>query len=398
MAGILGGYVACNDDNGSQNNNNTAPTITSISPASISIGQRNIEGQIQGTNLSGVTGVSLGDGISVQSFNSVSASQINILFSVDSSAGSGSRTIAVETSAGIATSSTLFQVSNNKAPRARFIMDPPSGSLATTFTVDAKNSADDDGTVSTYRWDWGDGTTGSGKKSTHKYTQLGNYTVRLNVTDNSGASDSSGREVEILRNSPPIPIFSISPSKGTTFTDFAFDASRSNDPDGRVVDYRWDFGDGKRGKGEDVEHTYQQEGNYDVVLTVEDNRGQTSQIEKGVEVDKANGRVCNPRANAQTPYLFTVISADRAKRTLIVQFDGDYGCTPYYRCGDVRKGGLRGGSPGKEYWVGVMCEFIDLGGGQAQIKTVLGNYWPSNGEGKFYTWAQKDCSTSVCRR
>jgi PKD repeat protein len=396
LAGILGGFVACDNDDGPQNNN-AQPTITSITPASISIGQRNVEGQIQGTNLTGVTAISLGDGISVQSYNPVSASQIDMVFSVDSSASAGTRMIIVETSAGTATSSTLFQVSNNKAPRARFTMDPPNGSLATTFTVDAQNSDDDDGNVASFRWNWGDGTTANGRRSTHKYNQLGNYTVTLSVTDNDGASDAAGKALEILRNSLPIPIFSISPSKGSTFTNFAFDASRSNDPDGRIVDYRWDFGDGKRAKGEDVEHVYDEQGNYDVVLTVEDNRGQTSKLEKGVEVDKEQGRKCNPRANAQDPYLFTVVSQDRSRRTIIAQFDHDYGCTPYYRCGDIRKGGLRGGSPGKEYWVGVMCEFIDLGGGRAQIKSVLGNYWPSDGEGKFYTWAQKDCSTSVCR-
>ena len=124
LAGILGGFVACDNDDGPQNNN-SAPTVTSFTPATISIGQRNVEGQIQGTNLTGVTGISLGDGINVQSFNSVSASQINLVFTVDSSTFSGSRTIIVETSAGSANSSGVFQVSNNKAPRARFTMDPP---------------------------------------------------------------------------------------------------------------------------------------------------------------------------------------------------------------------------------------------------------------------------------
>jgi PKD repeat protein len=397
LAGILGAYVGCSDDDNGSQNNNIQPTITSFTPATISIGQRNVEGQIQGTNLTGVTGVSLGDGISLQSFNPVSASQINVVFSVDQSAGSGTRTIAVETSAGIATSSSLFQVSNNKAPRARFKMDPPSGSLATVFTVDAENSADDDGNVASYRWEWGDGSTASGKKATHKFNQLGNYTVRLNVTDNAGASDSTGRDVEILRNSPPVPIFSVSPSKGSTFTNFSFDGSRSYDPDGKVAKWLWDFGDGKRGNGEDVDHIYDQQGNYEVVLTVQDNKGQNSKLEKSVEVNKEQGRKCGGRGPAQIPYLFRVVSQDRARRTLIVQFDGDYGCTPYYTCGDIRKGGLRNGSPGTEHWVGVMCEFIDLGGGRAQIKSVLGNYWPSDGEGMFYTWAQKDCSTRVCR-
>src|SRR5262249_25031839 len=49
-----------------------------------------------------------------------------------------------------------------------------------------------------------------------------------------------------------------------------FDASESSDPDGTLVDYRWDFGDGSGGSGKTVSHTYANEGTYSVKLTVED--------------------------------------------------------------------------------------------------------------------------------
>jgi PKD repeat protein len=396
LTAVTGVYFGCNDDDGVQRND-AQPTITAMTPSVVSIGQRNVQGQILGTNLSGVTGISMGDGIGLVSFAAAGNTQINVVFNVESNAGSGAKMIVVETSTGTTSSNTVFQVTSNKAPRARFQMDPPAGSLNTVFAFDASNSADDDGQIKSYRWDFGDGSTTNGRKVTHKYQSLGNYSVNLTVTDDDEAVDTAGRDVEILRNSPPIAIFTTSPSKGSTFTNFAFDASRSNDPDGRITDYRWDFGDGKRAKGEDVTHTYAREGNYDVNLTVVDNRGLTGSTEREVEVDKQQGVNCTGRGGKGDAFVFRVIEADRAKRTIIAQFNGDYGCRPYYRCGDIRKGGLKGGSPGKEYWIGVMCEFIDLGGGRAQIKTVLGNYWPSAGEDKLYTWAQVDCSQSVCR-
>ncbi len=54
-----------------------------------------------------------------------------------------------------------------------------------------------------------------------------------------------------------------------------FDASNSSDPDGEIDSYNWEFGDGEAGSGETVSHTYSQEGDYDVTLTVEDAEGAT---------------------------------------------------------------------------------------------------------------------------
>ncbi|MCM8778659.1 MAG: PKD domain-containing protein, partial [Candidatus Omnitrophica bacterium] len=52
-----------------------------------------------------------------------------------------------------------------------------------------------------------------------------------------------------------------------------FDASASLDPDGDVLSYFWDFGDGTKGEGVKVKHSYTQPGTYSVILTVRDNSG-----------------------------------------------------------------------------------------------------------------------------
>ncbi|MFI8413673.1 PKD domain-containing protein [Paeniglutamicibacter gangotriensis] len=61
------------------------------------------------------------------------------------------------------------------------------------------------------------------------------------------------------------------------------DASQSVDPDGQITDHAWDFGDGETGTGETTDHTYAAGGNYDVTLTVTDNRGGVAS--KTVNVD-----------------------------------------------------------------------------------------------------------------
>jgi PKD repeat protein len=51
----------------------------------------------------------------------------------------------------------------------------------------------------------------------------------------------------------------------------SFDASASSDPDGTIVSYAWDFGDGNLGGGVTAVHAYGSAGSFDVILTVTDN-------------------------------------------------------------------------------------------------------------------------------
>jgi PKD repeat protein len=49
-----------------------------------------------------------------------------------------------------------------------------------------------------------------------------------------------------------------------------FNGSSSSDPDGNVLTYLWDFGDGQTGSGVNAMHTYNKAGQYAVSLTVSD--------------------------------------------------------------------------------------------------------------------------------
>lgn len=62
-----------------------------------------------------------------------------------------------------------------------------------------------------------------------------------------------------------------------------FDASASSSPDGAIVSYVWDFGDGSTGEGAVVTHLYENKGVYEVTLVVTDSNGSTGARVEAVE-------------------------------------------------------------------------------------------------------------------
>jgi PKD repeat protein len=102
--------------------------------------------------------------------------------------------------------------------------------------------------------------------------------------------DSDGTSITVSRegtNQPPVATFTC------TCTDLPcdFDASGSYDPDGTIVSYEWDFGDGDTGSGETTSHTYAADGIYTVTLTVTDDRGATDTDTQPVAVAGAAGTI-----------------------------------------------------------------------------------------------------------
>ncbi len=76
----------------------------------------------------------------------------------------------------------------------------------------------------------------------------------------------------------------VAPSDGLTAH---LDASGSTDPDGTVVAWTWDFGDGTTGSGALLDHTFASGGTYPVTLTVLDDDGLTASTTKNVTVSNA---------------------------------------------------------------------------------------------------------------
>jgi len=80
-------------------------------------------------------------------------------------------------------------------------------------------------------------------------------------------------------NQRPIAILSVDPASINTDQEVLCNATDSYDPDGQIILYRFDFGDGTNTgwiTSSTVSHTYLNMGNYTINLIVQDNRGHTS--------------------------------------------------------------------------------------------------------------------------
>ena len=164
----------------------------------------------------------------------------------------------------------------NRPPVAIFTESTETAYVGETITFNASDSYDPDGSIATYFWDFGDGTNTTGVIVEHAYSANGTYIVTLTVIDDNGASGATSSTKTILRNEPPIAIFT--ESAETVYTDeiIYFNASDSYDSDGYIVSYFWDFGDDTNATGVTVNHAYVDDGVYTVTLTVTDDRGATS--------------------------------------------------------------------------------------------------------------------------
>jgi PKD repeat protein len=76
-----------------------------------------------------------------------------------------------------------------------------------------------------------------------------------------------------VENLLPRPLFNYSPIHAEVGKVMSFDASGSIDPDGKIVDYEWDFGDGDTSHKSISQHSYSSAGEFQVNLTVTDNEG-----------------------------------------------------------------------------------------------------------------------------
>ena len=121
-----------------------------------------------------------------------------------------------------------------------------------------------------WNWDFGDGGTSSAQNPSHTYTALGNYTVKLIVTNANGCSDSITKPQFVRIQKPVVNInglpqegcvpFTINPTPNVTTVD-------------GVASYNWDFGDGGTSTAQNPTHTYIAQGYYTVKLFITTNDG-----------------------------------------------------------------------------------------------------------------------------
>lgn len=125
------------------------------------------------------------------------------------------------------------------------------------------------GSISGWNWNFGDGSTSNLQNPVHSYTQAGIYAVTLDVQTSTGCANQGTFVLEVF--GLPVNDFSFTiPCEGqpTLFTD------NSSDPNGSIVSWQWDFGDGSPVSNEaSPQHQYPVAGNYPVTSIIASSHG-----------------------------------------------------------------------------------------------------------------------------
>lgn len=132
---------------------------------------------------------------------------------------------------------------SNQAPIAVASADPTSGTVPLDVAFSSAGSSDPESQPLTYSWDFGDGTVSTTASPTHTYTQAGQYTVRLTVSD--GVNSTFAPPLTITAGSPPTATIT-EPADGRTFRagDVISFSGDGADPDDGTLPadaFRWEI-------------------------------------------------------------------------------------------------------------------------------------------------------------
>ena len=164
---------------------------------------------------------------------------------------------------------------------------PPSASYTyttTDLTANFTDTSTDNGTISSWSWNFGDTNTSTAQNPTHTYAAAGTYSVQLIVTDDLGAMDTTSQDVTVTApNVEPVASYTF------TTTDLTADFTDTSTDEGAITAWNWDFGDTNTSTAQNPTHTYAAAGTYTVQLIVTDDVGAMDTTSQDVTVTVPNG-------------------------------------------------------------------------------------------------------------
>jgi PKD repeat protein len=168
----------------------------------------------------------------------------------------------------------------NQAPTARAAATPSSGQAPLSVTLASAGSTDADGTIASYAWNLGNGTTSTLANPSAVYSAAGTYTATLTVTDNGGATASATATITVTAAPPtnqvPTARAAATPATGVAPLNVTFSSAGSTDADGTIASYAWNFGNGQTSTLANPSAVFSTAGTYSARLTVTDNAGATA--------------------------------------------------------------------------------------------------------------------------
>lgn len=180
----------------------------------------------------------------------------------------------------------LETVSLTAAPTASFEYSPHNPVATNLVRFDASASQDPDGTIEKYAWDFtGDREIDrTGSSVTWRFpNDKSNYSVELTVTDNQGVSETERRRVDV--NLRPTAAFEVL-GQPLESSKLRVNAKASEDPDGRIVSYQWDFGSTGAidAEGDTTSIRPEDPGTLNITLTVTDEEGVSDTVKQSITI------------------------------------------------------------------------------------------------------------------
>ncbi len=171
------------------------------------------------------------------------------------------------------TDTSQANITVKKKPTSHFSFSPTAPRLDDTIQFTDLSTAYN-ATITSWSWNFGDGSTSTEKNPTHKYQTEGTYSITLEVTDSNGLKRAKTISIS-NENKVPTSDFSYSPLEPKLDDTIQFIDS-SYDSDGTIKSWSWNFGDGTSSTEKNPTHKYTNSGTYTVTLQVTDNYDDTN--------------------------------------------------------------------------------------------------------------------------
>jgi len=123
------------------------------------------------------------------------------------------------------------------------------------------------------------------EKSNHTKTTTELEAVKNEL--NETTQELNTLQKKVTENKMPNASFIPESSSSYQTEEIRFDASGSNDVDGEIIEYKWDFGNGDYASGRVVDYSYENVGEYTVTLTVTDNNNSKDTESMKITVNNA---------------------------------------------------------------------------------------------------------------
>jgi PKD repeat protein len=257
--------------------------------------------------------------------------------------GSYTVTLVVTNQRGLQnTTSKFVTVGVSADPTAAFASSPsaPGVNESVFFNASASKATGGRSLVG-YDWTFGDGGTGSGVTTSHRYSRTGSFTVTLTVTDDIGKKGTTSSAVSVGGGAVPTAVIALSPQAPTVNQNVNFDGSQSVAPSGRSIrSYEWAFGDGTTASGVRVDHRYISAGQFTVILTVTDDTGAKGSANATVSVSTTEGQVptasftISPTTGGpNVPFTFDASGSTAQTGATIAVYEWNFGDSlNYFQC------------------------------------------------------------------